>query len=144
MLSWKERDRTDFIILHNSGDSIPQDGGVDDLYRRDTKVGHIDVGHHFVISRTGGVEEGRPLHAPGSHTPGYDHNSVSVCLVGSEPTEAQYRSLLPLLEDELLHHYGDAQIVGAYQLRDNETGPGFDVPAWLESLSLEEHSYDNR
>jgi N-acetylmuramoyl-L-alanine amidase len=44
--------------------------------------GWSDIGYHYVITRDGRVQKGRPLEVSGAHCKGYNSNSIGICLVG--------------------------------------------------------------
>ena len=59
--------------------------------------GFNDVGYHFVITRQGLTEIGRPPSVIGAHCYGENTNSLGVCLVGMTLfTEAQIKELFTL------------------------------------------------
>lgn len=102
--------------------------------------GFLGIGYHFVITREGVVQEGRPLDAIGAHVEGHNHESIGICLAGGVDTQLppqpqnnftgeQMVSLAELLKT-LLKTYTRAQIVGHTQLNPNKACPSFDVPKW--------------
>ena len=44
--------------------------------------GWDEIGYHYVIRRTGLVEEGRDLEIIGAHCKGHNTGSIGICLVG--------------------------------------------------------------
>jgi len=46
------------------------------------KRGLLEIGYHLVVDRSGAVHRIRDVRCVGSHTPGYNHLSVGVCLLG--------------------------------------------------------------
>jgi len=42
------------------------------------------VGYHYVIDALGGFEQGRMLAETGAHAAGFNEQSISICMVGSE------------------------------------------------------------
>jgi hypothetical protein len=40
------------------------------------------VGYHYIIRRDGVLETGRPEEVAGAHARGFNHNSISISLVG--------------------------------------------------------------
>ena len=83
-----------------------------DKWHRDK--GFIKCGYHYVVRRSGEIEEGRELYEKGAHCLGYNHNSIGVAYVGTkEPTVAQLDSLVKIYYDlrkkffiEYKHWYG--------------------------------------
>lgn len=53
------------------------------------KRGLLEIGYHLVVDRAGAVHRIRHVRCVGSHTPGYNHLSVGVCLLGGRDAEDQ-------------------------------------------------------
>lgn len=71
------------IIVHCSFTKPSMDIDVDWLRRLHVNQnGWLDVGYHYVIRRSGAVEEGRPVDWPGAHCKNHNRNSIGICLVG--------------------------------------------------------------
>jgi len=97
-----------------------------------------DIGYHYVIRRSGEIEEGRPEEQPGAHVRGRNSDSIGICLVGGRAerhdavdvnyTKAQWDSLLHLV-GELKYDHPRAKVRGHRDYADREC-PGFDVVAW--------------
>jgi N-acetylmuramoyl-L-alanine amidase len=49
--------------------------------------GWSDIGYHFVIHLDGEILEGRPLDTIGSHTKGYNKDSIGICYIGGRDKE---------------------------------------------------------
>lgn len=75
------RKRTDYAVVHlwGSDDEI----GVAGIRRAHRKLGMLDIGFHFVITRSGAIETGRDSLECGNHYRGYNHNSIGICVVAS-------------------------------------------------------------
>jgi len=73
----------DGIVLHHSASSW---AGVNTEVIREWHLsrGFADIGYHFVITKEGVIEEGRPLKYKGAHCKAQqkNHTSIGVCLVG--------------------------------------------------------------
>jgi N-acetyl-anhydromuramyl-L-alanine amidase AmpD len=91
------------IVLHNSGTDF---GNAETFHKAHKKIGYSGLGYHYVIGNGNGLEDGyievgRPEKWQGSHARGGNKDSIGICLVGNfmetEPTEAQYKSLIRLL-----------------------------------------------
>ncbi len=83
MQAYRLRPRTDLLLLHSSRLPInyttqhfPQ------LVAKGRGQGRLDIGYHFVIEQDGTTHKGLPLDAVGTHCPGFNHNSIGVCLAG--------------------------------------------------------------
>lgn len=44
--------------------------------------GWSDIGYHWIITRSGTIEQGRPIRRAGAHVRGFNRHSVGVCLMG--------------------------------------------------------------
>lgn len=107
--------------------------------------GYSDIGYHYVIPRDGSLELGRATSVPGAHAPGYNLNSLGICLVGGRKsgtnfaennfTDLQFSRLRSLLS-ELRETYPDAQIVGHRDLAGvGHKCPAFDVQKFLQETA---------
>lgn len=127
------------IIIHCSATPAQMDIGVDEIRSWHVKDnGWRDIGYHYVIRRSGIIEDGRPESLPGAHTSGYNGDSLGICLVGGgsdtgEPdsnfTGKQFTALELLLR-RLKIQYGSATIHGHREF-SNKACPSFDVQEWL-------------
>jgi len=104
----------DTIWVHCSATRPEMDIGADTIRKWHKDRGWSDIGYHFVIRRTGQIEEGRPEDKPGAHVRGYNKNSLGICLIGGVDyngvadanfTFAQYQALVGLIQ-ELKQKYG--------------------------------------
>lgn len=107
--------------------------------------GWSDIGYHYVIDRNGDIVEGRPVERTGAHARGYNKGSIGICLLGGHGSSAEDRfednftnlqgeSLKELIE-ELDVEYDIKDIIGHNQV-SSKSCPGFEVPAWLNSVGL--------
>ena len=69
-------------IVHCSATRPSQNTTVEDIRRWHTQRGWYDIGYHWVITRKGVAEAGRPMNQVGAHTKGHNLKSIGVCLVG--------------------------------------------------------------
>jgi N-acetyl-anhydromuramyl-L-alanine amidase AmpD len=150
---FQARKKTDLIVVHCSATRATQMLGVKDIDRMHRQRGFIAVGYHYVITRDGLVEIGRPVGTIGAHVEGFNSVSVGICMIGGVGpdgkrgednfTAAQYARLVGLL-NTLRTTYPSARICGHRDLsRDlNKDGkitpnewskecPSFDVEAFL-------------
>jgi len=97
--------------------------------------GWKDIGYHFVIYRDGSIHEGRPLEQAGSHTKGYNANSIGICYIGGcaadgktpkdTRTPAQ-RLALRTLVARLQEQFPGATVHGHYEFA-NKACPSFKI-----------------
>lgn len=99
--SLTERDRTDLIVVHHTGNPTDDDLSAEDIHQSHLNQGWSGIGYHFVIRKNGQVEEGRPVWAIGAHAYGENSHSIGVHVCGNfeeaEPTQYQIESLAYLL-----------------------------------------------
>jgi N-acetylmuramoyl-L-alanine amidase len=143
--------RIDFIAVHCSATPADMDWDVEDVRRAHRKNGWRDVGYHYIITRAGLVQKGRPDNVPGAHEPKINKRSIAVCLIGGSPpigsaahkkglgennfTPEQWVSLEKLVK-ELHEKHPDAEIIGHRDVPGvNKACPSFDVRAWWASIN---------
>lgn len=116
---------------------------------------------HYIIRRDGSVERGVPLESSGDHTTGHNKYSIGVCLVGgvsatSEEsvgsigerlnvntiTRVQYTSLNHLFR-VFFSQYPGAQALGHNEVDPSESGPGFRVSRYVESMFGKKSIYED-
>lgn len=129
------------IIIHCS--DTPPDMDVDAAEIRRWHVeerGWDDIGYHYVITRGGVLEEGRPDEIPGAHVYGHNEETIGVCLVGgmgeaeqspvadSNFTKEQWATLEVLVRF-LQRQYGPL-IVHGHRDYSKKLCPNFDAHKW--------------
>jgi len=146
MIGFRNRPRTDFIVLHCSQthpdelDTLGRRFDALSLDRKHRELGALCCGYHHVILRDGACVSIRPQTVPGNHCPGVNSVSVAVCLIGGKDregnpeqnfTEDQWETLKFLL-DALTRQYPDARVVGHQDVASHKTTcPSFDVLNWI-------------
>ena len=138
-MKFKERIHTEYIVLHCSATSPQMDIGVEAIDRWHRDRGWLAIGYHYVITRDGDVQEGRPVEAMGAHVKGQNSISVGICMVGGVMadnktpddnfTAAQWGAL-KVLCDDLLEQYPNASIVGHNKFSPKAC-PSFDWRLWV-------------
>lgn len=145
MPNYKERNRTDLILLHCSATKPNQDIDLAEIRRWHIKRGWIDVGYHFIIRLNGDLEIGRPHNVVGSHCRGVNWKSIGICLVGGLDSEgnpantyneAQLKTLRALIE-YLRNMYPDAIVKGHYELDERKECPCATVEELLNDTTRE-------
>ena len=129
------------IIIHCSYTSPSMDIGVKTI--RDWHVndnGWDDIGYHYVITRDGKIQKGRPIEVMGAHVRGHNEDSIGICMVGGMSDEGnddcnfthwQWDALSALIGD-LEMMFGKLEIHGHREFDENKTCPTFDVKAWID------------
>lgn len=125
------------IILHCSATHPGIDIGVTEIRQWHQAKGWRDCGYHFVIRRSGLVENGRPISEVGAHCEGQNANSIGICIVGgvnraNAPdcnfTSKQWAELEALVS-ELIDDFPEAQVTG-HRAYSTKACPSFDAVSW--------------
>ncbi|KAK2575092.1 hypothetical protein KPH14_008821 [Odynerus spinipes] len=128
-----DRSPTPYVVIHHGGirqycydqESCSkivrsyQDLHIDDR-------GWFDIGYSFVIGEDGNVYEGRGWNKVGAHAPGYNFQSIGICVIGdftdTLPNAAALRALNSLISCgvSLGKIRDDYKLIGHRQARDTE------------------------
>lgn len=119
-----------YIVVHCSDSPNSIKLSAKDIHSWHKEQGWDGIGYHFVITRDGVIEAGRPLYWQGAHVRGHNAHSIGICLIGrDEYTSRQMRALERLIR-RLKRVYVNSSVVGHYDLDDKKTCPNFDVKQW--------------
>lgn len=139
-----KRPITTHIVVHGTYTPPAMNVLIDEVRRWHVEErGWKDVGYHFLITRSGLVQGGRPLTDVGAHVNGFNDQSVGIALAGgmredlqgwdANYTAIQYSSLIHLVHKVREVYPTIREIVGH---RDAPGAlkecPGFDVRALFE------------
>jgi len=81
-LTYRKREKTSVIILHDSH-TVPGKANLEWWLKvNGRKLGLLEIGYHAVIFQDGRLLETRPHDTQGSHTRGFNSESIGVCLAG--------------------------------------------------------------
>ena len=123
----------DKLIIHCSATQNNREVTVDEI--RDWHVngnGWSDIGYHYIISRGGVIEAGRPVATAGAHCRGQNANSVGVCMIGDDVfTERQFDALQQVYT-LLKNIYPELESFGHRDFTDKKTCPNFEVKDYIE------------
>ena len=132
------RSSTEYLVVHCSATKPSMDIGLREIKRWHVDDnGWRDVGYHYIIRRNGEVELGRSNRDTGAHAAGYNHKSISLCMVGGMAadnsaennfTAQQWTALLDLVK-QIKVDYPEANVIGHNEISDKEC-PSFDVQQW--------------
>jgi hypothetical protein len=132
-LSPLSKKNVDFLVIHTQGAPSGEDGSAASIhqYHRLPKDkggrGWAGIGYHFVVRKTGKVEQGRPLDRIGAHVHGANAHGVGICCSGNgdlvEFTTKQKESLRDLIQD-LRGEFPKAEVEGHRSLVDRLIGVG--------------------
>ena len=134
------RSSTEYLVVHCSATKPSMDIGLREIKRWHVDDnGWRDVGYHYIIRRNGEVELGRSNRDTGAHAAGYNHKSISLCMVGGMAednsaennfTAQQWTALLDLVK-QIKVDYPEANVIGHNEISEKEC-PSFDVQKWKE------------
>jgi N-acetylmuramoyl-L-alanine amidase len=81
----------EIVIVHCTAtpDYLPNDPGFDRFRAKDIDQWHKQrgwsgIGYHFVVTRAGAIEKGRPSNKIGAHCENFNQHSLGVCYVGTK------------------------------------------------------------
>lgn len=124
----------DHIIIHCAATSPDMNIGAEEIDQWHRERGWDGIGYHFVIRRSGLVEEGRSLDKAGAHVRGHNEHSIGICLVGGKDqfdyTMAQMKSLDTLVHS-LLRDFPGAEIKGHQEFDSNKECPRFNAQEYF-------------
>ena len=131
------RQSTDTIVIHCAATKPTMDVGVEEITDWHKQRGFDTIGYHYVIRRSGQIEEGRSDELQGAHAVRVNGTSIGICLVGGLNTRglhapdytAQQQDALFVLIKTLKLTYKDANVVGHSTL-DGVECPSFIVEEW--------------
>lgn len=111
-----------------------------DVWHR--KRGWNEIGYHYVVRRTGCIEEGsRHWTEYGAHVKGHNTDSLGVCYVGTKyPTVHQVKALMGVF-GMIWVRWGikPNQWFGHYEVDKRKTCPGISMEIMREMFELELH-----
>lgn len=120
------------VIIHCSATPPNMHIGAKEIKEWHLQRGFNDIGYHFVIQRSGKVEEGRPIKKPGAHAKGHNADSIGICLVGGVDNKGHPED--NFLHDQiirlkyLLQRWPDLEVLGHRDLPGvGKACPSFDV-----------------
>lgn len=143
--------RIDYIAIHCSATpATATDVDANTIRGWHRKQGWRDIGYHYVITRDGRVQKGRPDNQPGAHERQINRNSLAVCLVGGSPpigsdahrkglgennfTPAQWEALETIVK-KLHAQHPKAEVLGHRDVPGvKKACPSFDARAWWASV----------
>ena len=125
------------IIIHCAATPPDMDIGVAEIRKWHTDKGWSDIGYHWVITRGGQIEAGRPVEIPGAHAKGHNQDSIGICMVGgvdadNKPDSNFTRKQWAALDDLVARLHGEYGYLEVFGHRDYSTKacPSFDARAW--------------
>ena len=90
------------------------------------------VGYHVVVHGNGDVAIGRSLNETGAHAKSHNHNSIGICMMGTDKfSEDQWYALKSTVRG-FQTLIPELAIIGHRDVNPHKTCPGFDVSQWLD------------
>lgn len=130
------------IIVHCSATKEYKDYDVEDIRKWHKERGFKDIGYHFVITRDGIIQRGRPMSQFGAHCRGHNKNSIGICYVGGlnlkgfpsdTRTVLQKMALIKLINKLLIVYPSITSVVG-HNKYSIKACPCFDAEKEYEDL----------
>ena len=134
------------IYIHTSASPQGRGDNAETIHRWHKEKGWSGIGYHDVILEDGTIQSGRPHYWKGAHVGSLNKDTIGVCLIGmgGDATAQQLDSLSGYINYMYAIHDKLEDVRGHYQCSEAKARcPGFDVPEWLESVSLGHLSYND-
>lgn len=118
------------IIIHCAATPDDNNSPIDisDIRQWHLDRGFDDVGYHYVITRKGVLQKGRPDDMTGAHCKGRN-DTIGICLIGTKRFNMrQFQALTSLLQVlRCQHDFRESDVVIGHNELSNKECPGFMV-----------------
>lgn len=137
------------VVIHCSDSPNHMEFTAADIHKWHQEKGWSGIGYHYVITRSGQPETGRPEYWTGAHVKGHNKDSIGICMIGRDKfTWRQFKTLFDELIPQLEKRYGELNIKGHYEFEKGKTCPNFSpleaYKRWKESRAvLEANLYED-
>lgn len=132
------------IVIHHSA-SGRDSTTFEDIKRWHLQKGWIDIGYHFITMGDGSFKIGRPETAMGSHSVGFNYNTLGICVTGNfmteKPSTAQIKTLIQILAALCKRHGLKASDIIGHRDVNNTSCPGDNLYNLLVYIRLEVSKY---
>ena len=144
-----ERRYTDMIIIHHTGSTVDRDFTAAQIHDIHLNKGWSGIGYHFVVTKGGIIERGRPIWAVGAHAGenGMNSHSIGIHLSGDfnagQPTGIQIE-MTSMLIAYLCEKYNiptDRQHIKGHREVGSTDCPGRNLFALMDILSGKANYY---
>ena len=143
------RDFTEFVV-HWTESFKNQNLTAEDIHEWHLDKGYTGIGYHFIITRSGMLQRGRPLNLIGDHAPEFNHNqfSIGIAFVGgfncstltknpdrflsSESFTQSQWTTFDMFCEAFYTVLPAGQAWGHNDISNLNTDPGFDVPSYVK------------
>lgn len=137
--------KIDLIVIHCSLTKADQNIGANEI-----RLWHVndngwdDIGYHYVITRPGWLEIGRPAFVQGAHALAVNARSIGICLVGGLGADGEcednfsvaQRNCLSEVLRMLLRLIPSARVVGHRDVDPTRGCPCFDLEGYCRDRGL--------
>ena len=143
------RDFTEFVV-HWTESFKNQNLTAEDIHEWHLDKGYSGIGYHYIITRSGILQRGRPLNLIGDHANEYNHNQYSIgiafvggynCSIGTKNpdrflssesfTQSQWTTF-DMFCEAFYTVLPAGQAWGHNDISNLNTDPGFDVPSYVK------------
>ena len=143
------RDFTEFVV-HWTESFKNQNLTAEDIHEWHLDKGYTGIGYHYIITRSGMLQRGRPLNLIGDHAPEFNHNqfSIGIAFVGgfncstltknpdrflsSESFTQSQWTTFDMFCEAFYTVLPAGQAWGHNDISNLNTDPGFDVPSYVK------------
>jgi N-acetylmuramoyl-L-alanine amidase len=135
-----------YIVIHCTATPEGRPTSLEDVTAWHKQLGWRTIGYHYLILLDGTVKAGRNESEVGSHTAGYNSNSIGICYVGGmdkdmkHPKDTRTAAQKEALKRVILamkKKYPNAEIKGHRDFPNvNKACPSFDVAKWLKENGI--------
>lgn len=121
------------IIIHCSATKNGSPYDIKQIDKDHIARGWKSCGYHLVIQPTGEAQRGRFLNEMGAHCEGENHNSIGICMIGTDKfTKKQWDSLRSQIDSiRITLNIPASKIYGHYQMpsaiKQGKTCPCFEI-----------------
>lgn len=107
------------ITVHVSATPASQNIGVNEIRKMHVNPPNnwSDIGYHFVITRDGKLQVGRPLSRNGAHVGGHNKDNIGICLVGGVDEKGKAENNMTDIQFEVLREL-ISELAGRYAIKE--------------------------
>ncbi len=128
--------KIDKVVIHCTDSPDKLDIGAVEINVWHKERGWNGIGYHYVVRRSGKIENGRPDAVVGAHTVGHNASSIGIVWVGRDkPAPEQYTALTEKCKDVMRKYKLDtSHVFGHKELNDGKTCPNLDMDEFRRGL----------
>lgn len=111
-----------WITVHCSATAANQNVDAARIRQWHLAKGWLDIGYHWVITRNGHIETGRPAEQIGAHVKGANQGNLGICLIGGCDAQQHPQDNFTLAQRKALFHL-ISQLQTQYGIDDDHIRP---------------------